>query len=388
MRKDIIIIGAGASGLICAAESAKRKRSVLVIEHMKRIGNKIRVSGGGRCNFTNINTGPENYSSQNAHFCRSALSQFGPADFIALLERYGVRYKEKKSGQLFCEKSSEEIVTMLQNECSRAGAEISLHTTVRHIKKTGFFEVQTDKGKFISDSLVIASGGLSYPELGATGIGYRIAKTFGINVTALQPGLVPFEFNAKDLKIFSLLSGISVYAGLTVNKRSFTDNILFTHRGLSGPGVLQMSLYWKKGEKISIDLLPGTDIHDYLMSKNHSKTELANALSKFLPKRFTRCWFDPETGSKALQQFTPKELLELSERLHHWKIEPRDFEGYQKAEVTLGGIDTKELSSKTMESRKVPGLFFTGEVVDVTGQLGGFNLQWAWSSGFVAGQYA
>src|ERR1700690_3571038 len=226
MRKDVIIIGAGASGLICAAESAKRNRSVLVIEHMKRIGNKIRVSGGGRCNFTNINTGPENYSSENSHFCRSALSQFGPSDFIALLERYGIRYKEKMSGQLFCEKSSEEIITMLQNECSSAGTEISLQTTIRHIKKNGFFEVQTDKGKFISESLVIASGGLSYPELGATGIGYKIAKTFGINVTTLQPGLVPFEFHAKDLQVFSLLSGISVYAGVTSKKNNFIDNIL------------------------------------------------------------------------------------------------------------------------------------------------------------------
>lgn len=386
MKKDVIIIGAGASGLICAAESAKRKRSVLVIEHMKRIGNKIRVSGGGRCNFTNINSGPENYRSQNSNFCRSALSQFSPADFIAILKRHRIRYKEKSSGQLFCEKSSDEIVSMLHDECVRAGAEISLQTTVRNIRKNDFFEVLTDRGKFISDSLVIASGGLSYPILGATGIGYRIAKTFGINVTALQPGLVPLEFQAKDLEIFSQLSGISVYARLACKKNSFTDNILFTHHGLSGPGVLQISLYWTKGETLSADLLPGTDLYDYLTSKSHSKMELANTLSKFFPKRFIRCWFDPETGSKPLQRFTQKELRELAERLHHWKIEPKDFEGYQKAEVTLGGIDTKELSSKTLEARKVPGLFFTGEVIDVTGQLGGYNLQWAWSSGYVAGQ--
>ncbi|MHB8880035.1 MAG: BaiN/RdsA family NAD(P)/FAD-dependent oxidoreductase [Thermodesulfovibrionales bacterium] len=388
MKKDVIIIGAGASGLVCAAVAARRKRSVLVLEHMKRCAGKIRVSGGGRCNFTNLHAGPENYCSENSHFSRSALSQFRPSDFIALLEQHGIRYREKEDGQLFCEKSSEEIIGMLQQECTGAGAEILLPAHILCVDRKHGFEVLTDRGRFTADSLVVATGGLSYPTLGATGLGYAIAKKFGIGVTSLRPGLVPFEFRQADLRVFGQLSGLSLTATIVCGKRSFTGSILFTHRGISGPAVLQSSLYWNKGESIVIDLLPGTDLREYVIARRSSAMTVANALAEFLPRRFIRTLLEPQMAAKPLSQLSNKELQTLSERVHRWRLEPKDTEGYQKAEVTLGGIDTQELSSKTMEAKKVPGLFFAGEVIDVTGHLGGFNLQWAWSSGYVAGSYA
>ncbi|MBI5100430.1 MAG: NAD(P)/FAD-dependent oxidoreductase [Nitrospirae bacterium] len=387
MQYDVIIIGAGASGLICASEAARRKRSVLVVDHMKSIGSKIRVSGGGRCNFTNLIISPENYISGNVDFCRSALSRFGPSDFTGLLDRHGIQYREKSAGQLFLTKGSEEIINMLHKECSTSGVELLLQTGIRNVIKDGLFELSTDKGRFTSSSLVVATGGLSYPALGATGIGYRIAKSFGMEVTELQPGLVPFEFQERDLKTFSTLSGISVRAGISCNKARFTENILFTHRGLSGPGILQISLYWSKGGRISIDLLPDLDASNYLTSKSGSNMILGNAISSFFPRRLVRSLFDETLTSKPLKELSSSDIQGISARLHKWVVTPRGPEGYNKAEVTRGGVDTRELSSKTMESKKVPGLFFAGEVIDITGQLGGYNLQWAWSSGHAAGQY-
>jgi predicted Rossmann fold flavoprotein len=388
LNKDVVIIGAGAAGLMCAIEAGKRKRSVLVLEHMDKIGKKIRVSGGGFCNFTNIHLRPDHYLSANPHFCKSALACFSSHDFIAMLESYGITYYEKENGQLFCCGTSVDIVRMLHEECNKAGIEILLNCRTGNIrKKAGLFCVSTHFGSIEARSLVIATGGLSYPELGATGIGFRIAARFGIKITQLKPALVPFVFKRHDLQNFSELSGVSFNAVVSCKGRQFSGEVLFTHRGLSGPAILQASLYWKRGDEITVDLMPDRDAYELFSSKRKSSIELSNLLSKYLPKRFSHLWCAFHAPSKPLCQYTEKDLKDIAQQVHQWTVCPEDTEGYSKAEITAGGIDTDELSSKTMEAKKVPGLYFAGEVVDVAGQLGGYNLQWAWSSGFIAGQY-
>ncbi|HAM50683.1 MAG TPA: aminoacetone oxidase family FAD-binding enzyme [Nitrospiraceae bacterium] len=388
MKRDVVIIGAGASGLLCAIESAKRGRSVSVLDHAERVGNKIRISGGGRCNFTNIHVSYEEYASQNLHFCKSALARFTSHDFITLLEQHRIKYVEKENGQLFCNKNSLEIVHMLEKECSVLDVQIRLRCRVSDIRKTGPFIIATDQGTYQSESLVIATGGLSFPELGATGFGHRLAKHFGLKITPLKPALVPLLWSPQDLKLFSELSGISIDSTVSCNGKRFRGNMLFTHPGLSGPAILQCSLYWKRGETLVIDLLPERDAYELFVKAKDSKMEMHNRLSEFLPRRFLQKWFAAYCQSKPIRQYTVKELKDIAYRLHHWEITPKGTEGYRKAEVTLGGVDTDELSSKTLEAKKLPGLYFVGEVIDVTGQLGGYNLQWAWSSGYTAGQYA
>jgi predicted Rossmann fold flavoprotein len=388
MKKDVIIIGAGASGLMCGIEAGKRGRSVLILDHAERAGQKIRVSGGGRCNFTNIDIAPEKYISDNQHFCKSALARFTPHDFTRMLEEYHIQYYEKENGQLFCRKTSLDVLRMLIAETSKAGVEIRLKSRITGARKDGSFRVMTNHGVFESGSLVIATGGLSFPELGATGIGYHIARQFGLRVTSLSPGLVPFEFSSRDVKIFGTLSGISLPVGVTCRGKEFHGQMLFTHHGLSGPVILQASNHWKKGDVLGIDLLPEADAPGIFQARAGSRIELHNLLSEFFPRRFARTWCDLYAASKPLCRYTGKELMEISERLHHWIIRPVGTEGYKKAEVTLGGVDTDGISSKTMEAKKVEGLYFAGEVLDVTGQLGGYNLHWAWASGYVAGRYA
>ncbi|MCX9083889.1 MAG: NAD(P)/FAD-dependent oxidoreductase [Candidatus Methanoperedens sp.] len=407
IKKDVIIIGAGASGLMCAIESGKRGRSVLVLDHASKIGKKISISGGGRCNFTNINTSHTNYISNNPHFCKSALSRFKPRYIITMLEKHGIKYEEREEGQLFCAGSSQEILLMLEKECNDAGVKIMLDCRVNEVKKINradhadlngqvepiepedHFIISTDQEIFECESLVIATGGLAYPQIGASGLGYEIAKKFDLNVTATRPALVPFIFSKEDMKIFGELSGISINASIRCRTMSFRGSVLFTHRGLSGPAILQISSYWKEGDVIVIDLLPDTDIFRFFVEKqqNKSKTEMHNLLCEFLPTRLSKNWCDLNIQSKPVNQYNEKELRKIALQVHTWEIRPRTTEDYRTAEVTLGGIDTKELSSKTMEAIKVKGLYFTGEVVDVTGQLGGYNLHWAWASGFVAGQY-
>jgi predicted Rossmann fold flavoprotein len=387
-RKDVVIIGAGPAGLMCAIEAGKRGRSVLVIDHAGNIGNKIRVSGGGRCNFTNLVTDHENYISENRDFCRSALSRFTPRDFISMLEHRGIEYSEREKGQLFCRISSAEIIGMLHDACRKAGAEIRLHCRVESFVKAGHFLLETNAGKLKADSLVIATGGLSYPELGATDIGYRIARKFGLEITTLRPGLVPLTFSRQERELFGELSGISIDAIVKCRRKLFRGEVLFTHRGLSGPAILQISSYWKPGSDITIDLLPDTDIFEQLIQRRKGRIELDNMLAEFLPARLARTWCSQQAPSGPICTYSEKEYKDIADKIHHWTIRPAGSEGYKKAEVTCGGIDTNELSSKTMESKKIQGLYFVGEVVDVTGQLGGYNLQWAWSSGFAAGQHA
>lgn len=388
MIKDVIILGAGASGLIAAIESARRKRSVLVIDHMKRIGNKIRVSGGGRCNFTNLHISAENYCSANSHFCKSALAQFTPADFMTLLDRHHVRYHERSEGQLFCVKTSEDILSVLQKEAASRHVDFLLGTKVIKMRKKECFEVLTDQGPFMSESLIVATGGLSYPDLGATNLGYSIAREFGLMVTRLRPGLVPLIFDKNTALRFRDLSGTSLNVEVSCKGARVAGGMLMTHTGLSGPAILKASLYWEEGDSISINLLPGTDITGYLIDRSQSRAQMANILASFLPRRFALRWTELNNIARPVCQFSQREIEQISHNLRNWELRPAGTAGFHKAEVTLGGVDTRELSSKTMESRKVPGLYFTGEVIDVTGQLGGFNLQWAWSSGYAAGQHA
>ena len=385
---DVIVIGAGAAGLMAAIESGKRGRSVLVVDHAGSIGKKIRISGGGRCNFSNTAADHHNYISRNPRFCKSALARFSVYDFITMLERHGIAYEEREQGQLFCVRSSLEILKMLADECSEAGAQVLLNCNISSIGKEEAFTVVTDKGTFVSASLVAATGGLSYPQLGATGLGYRIAGQFGINVIEVKPALVPFVFGPPDSADFGALSGISFEALVRCNSKEFQGGILFTHRGLSGPAMLQASAYWDPGDALAIDIVPGIDMQEVFMSKQHSKMEITGLLSQFLPRRFARYWCQRYGYLRPICHYNKRDLMEVSSHMHNWEIFPAGTEDYSTAEVTAGGIDTDELSSKTMESKKVRGLYFAGEVIDVTGQLGGYNLQWAWSSGFAAGQYA
>lgn len=405
IKKDVIIIGAGASGMICAIESGKRGRSVLVLDHASKLGRKIHISGGGSCNFTNINVSSTNFISNNPHFCKSALSRFKPRDIITMLEKHGVKYVEREEGQLFCATSSEDIIRMLETECNDAGVKMILNCKILNVIKidpadltgqiepidpTHRFKISTDRGIFECESLVIATGGLAYPQIGASDFGYMIAKQFGLKVTETRPALVPFIFSREDSKIFGELSGISIDASIKCHNMTFRGSVLFTHRGLSGPAILQISSYWRDGDAIIIDLLPDIDIFRFLVEKqqNKSKTEMHNLICEFLPTRLAKNWCDLNIQSKPVNQYNEKELRKIADQVHNWEIRPKSTEDYRTAEVTLGGIDTNEFSSKTMESTKVKGLYFTGEVVDVTGQLGGYNLHWAWASGFVAGQYA
>jgi hypothetical protein len=385
---DVIILGAGAAGLMCAIEAGKRGRSVLVLERNQQIGEKIRISGGGRCNFTNRVTEHEHYISENPHFCKSALARFSPGDFIALVRKHGIAYHEKTLGQLFCDQSSRQIITLLEKEYGDAGVTISVNCRISEVRKGKRFVVSTNAGEFESDSLVVAMGGLSIPKLGATDFGYRLAQQFGLNVVQTAPGLVPITFNQEDVSFFRELSGVSLEVIASCNGQSFRENLLFTHSGLSGPAILQISSYWKQGNAISINLSPDIDLRTFLSGKNRSETELSTLLSKILPKRLAKQLCERYGWSKPLHRYSAAELSTIAAQLHNWKLEPKGTEGFSKAEVTRGGVDTNDLSSKTMEARKVPGLFIIGEVVDVTGHLGGYNFQWAWASGFVAGQYA
>ena len=387
-NKDVVIIGAGAAGLLCAAECGKRGRSVLVLDHGKRTASKVLISGGGRCNFSNLDMHAGRYFSRNQHFCRSALARFTPRDICALLEKHRIAYQEKESGQLFCVKSSRDIAALLERECREAGAEVQLGCRVADIRREEEFVVAADQCQFRSRSLVIATGGLSYANLGATGFGHQIARAFGLNVVPPRPALVPFVLSERDSKVFGGLAGVSLASSIRCAGRSFRGSLLFTHKGLSGPAALQASLYWEPGMKIEIDLLPDTDIHKVLAERRRSKMLMQNLLAEHLPKRLAQAWCGQRSISKPLDQTSDKELREIAKGLRFWEITPRGTEGYATAEVTAGGVDTDELSSRTMESRKVPGLYFIGEVVDVTGELGGYNLHWAWASGHAAGQAA
>ncbi len=388
---DVIIIGAGGAGMMCAIEAGKRGRRVLLLDHAKKIGAKILISGGGRCNFTNLNPRPESYVSGNPHFCKSALSRFTSSDFIEMVKGHGIAFHEKKLGQLFCNTSAREIVTLLVAKCERAGAQFQLETRIESVSKEDtFFKIKTDRGNFSSTSLVIATGGLSIPKIGATDFGYRIAQQFDLKMIPTAPALDGFIFQNTLLKDLEGLAGISLDVIITCNHISFRENILFTHRGLSGPAALQASLYWNPTAPLLIDLLPDIDILDWLQKKKEggSKAEIKNLLSEFFPKSFSERFCHLYLPSEQpIHQMPGKVLQAFAHQLKAWEILPQGTVGYQKAEVTRGGVDTEELSSKTMESKKVPGLYFIGEVVDVTGWLGGYNFQWAWSSGWAAGQY-
>jgi len=403
MKFDVIIIGGGAAGLFCAIEAGKRRRKALVIEHNAQVGRKIIISGGGRCNFTNINAGAENFISQNPHFCKSALARYTPQNFVELVKKYRIEFYEKKLGQLFCRDSSSQIVEMLIEECRRAKVEIRLNCSVKEVKKlnktssqtangsrqdtSAQFEVGTDQGKFTCESLVIATGGLSIPQLGATDFGYRVARQFGLKIVETKPALVPLVFQNSFPAKFKNLAGVSLNAAVSIGKTTFRENILFTHRGLSGPAVLQISSYLRCGEKISFDLLPTKNVLEILQNSRESRKEFSNFLGEILPQRFASAFCETIVESKPLKNYSEKELKVIAEKLHGWQINFDETEGNRKAEVTLGGVSTNELSSKTMEAKRVKNLYFIGEVVDVTGWLGGYNFQWAWSSGFAAGEF-
>ncbi|MEI7843643.1 MAG: NAD(P)/FAD-dependent oxidoreductase [Gallionellaceae bacterium] len=383
---DVLIVGAGAAGLMCAIEAGKRGRSVLLLDHSHKLAEKIRISGGGRCNFTNLNIKPENYLSENPHFCRSALARFTPQRFIALLEKHGLKFSEKTLGQLFCNDGSEAIIKMLKDECDAVEVKLILSAEIDSLKRGEGFQVQTNRGLFHAASLVIATGGLSIPKIGASPFGYKVAEQFGIPITKLHAGLVPLSFHPEEWGAYAELAGISVEAIVRCGKQSFRENLLFTHRGLSGPAILQISSYWTQVEVLHIDLLPEHDMRQLFIEQRSSRMMLDNFLTQFLPKRFAEVWCKQFAENKPLNQFSEKALSVIAAQLHDWKISPTGTLGYSKAEVTCGGVDTRALSSKTMEANDVPGLFFIGEVVDVTGHLGGYNFQWAWASGYAAGQ--
>lgn len=383
---DVVIVGAGAAGMMCAIEAGRRGRRVLLLDHAEKLGEKIRISGGGRCNFTNIDTQPENFLSANPDFCRSALARYTPRDFIALVEKHGITWHEKKFGQLFCDGSAQQIIDMLKAECDDARVQWCMPANVSAIEKRGCFIVSTNRGEFGCASLVIASGGLSIPKIGASPFGYKVAEQFGVAVTELRPALVGLTFAPDTLAQFGDLAGISIDAIVTCDGTSFRENLLVTHRGLSGPAILQVSSYWRPGLDLSVNLLPDRQALEILESMQASEKLLANLLGEFLPHRFAQRWVDFNFENLPVKRFHVSRLREVADRLHDWRIRPSGTVGYKKAEVTLGGVDTRELSSKSMEARKEPGLYFIGEVVDVTGHLGGYNFQWAWASGHAAGE--
>ena len=388
---DVIIIGAGAAGLMAAIEAGKRGRKVLVVDHSKKIGEKIRISGGGRCNFTNLHTEPSKFLSNNPKFVRSALSQYTQQDFINLIKKHNIKFHEKKLGQLFCDQSAQQVVEMLLTECIEANVDIKKEFIVKDVSKyKDRYLVLSEQDTYSCESLVIATGGLSIPKIGATDFGYKIAKKFNLDVIETLPGLVPLTFSEKILNICKELTGLSVEAIVSFKKTLFQEGMLFTHRGLSGPSILQISSYWKMGENININLLPKLNVYNFLEEKKKSnpKQDIGTIISDLLPKRLAQIICNENKVSGNIWEISNKVLRELSEAINTWIIKPTGSEGYRTAEVTLGGVNTNELSSQTMMSNKHKGLFFIGEVVDVTGHLGGYNFQWAWSSGYVAGQHA
>ncbi len=400
MKKfDVIIIGAGAAGMMCALEAAKRGRSVCVIEHTNKVGEKIRISGGGRSNFTNLYCSPDNFLSQNPHFCKSALSRYDQHDFIALVEAHGIAYHEKKydektgnenaRGQLFCDHSATDIIDMLRNGVEQSGGRFQLGTKVQDVQKIeNGYALKTDKGEYSCQSLVIASGGLSIPKIGASNFGYELAKKFGLNIIRPRAGLVPLTFDEELLSKTKPLSGVSVDANVSCGGTAFREGLLFTHRGLSGPSILQISSYWHEGEEIRVNLSPDADVLETLKQarQEQPKKMLHNVLSDFLPSRIAALIAEMSTYDTRMADLSDDKLKSVTDMIAAWVIKPKGSEGYRTAEVTLGGVDTDEISSKTFEAKKADGLYFIGEVLDVTGHLGGHNFQWAWSSGWCAGQ--
>jgi predicted Rossmann fold flavoprotein len=389
LRYDVVIVGGGAAGLMCAIEAGKRGRRVLVIERSGQIGKKILISGGGRCNFTNLHVTPGNFLSTNPHFCKSALARYRPADFIALVERHGIAYHEKERGQLFCDLSAKPIVTMLADECRRAGVRIDVNSLVTSVQRDGDgFTIAGSAGPISAASLVIASGGLSIPKMGATNFGYELAKRFGHRIVPTRPALVPLTFSADDLARYQDLTGIGLPVEASCNGQSFSAPMLFTHRGISGPAILQISSYWKAGEELRINFSPTVDAAEWLLERQRGRpaAELKTVLGEAFPKRLAERLSEVRFESRPLRQYRAAELRQVAAHLQNWAFHPIGTEGYRTAEVTAGGVNTDELSSTTMESKKVLGLYVIGEVVDVTGHLGGFNFQWAWASGHAAGQ--
>ncbi|MCU7837452.1 MAG: NAD(P)/FAD-dependent oxidoreductase [gamma proteobacterium symbiont of Taylorina sp.] len=393
---DVAIIGASASGLMCAIEATKRGRRVIVLDHAEKAAKKIRISGGGRCNFSNYNISAENYLSENKHFCKSALSRYQYYDFLALMAEYDIPWHEREHGQLFCDRSANDVVQMLLSECHQHGVSIQLNCQIRQVEKNqnSTFVLKTSIADYSIQSLVIASGGLSVSKMGASDFGLRIAGQFEINCVANYPGLVPLTYNSKDKKKYQSLSGIALPAEVSFAGQNFIENILFTHKGLSGPAILQISSYWVTQKKdisapVSIKLLAEIDLFDYLLEqqRRHSGMMLKNILSQQLPKRLIEIFCHTQFIERPVKQYQREELKIISDLFQNWQFWPDGTEGYRVAEVTMGGVDTNELSSRTMQAKKISGLYFIGEVVDVTGQLGGYNFQWAWSSGFSAGQF-
>ena len=384
---DVIVIGAGAAGLMCAMTAGARQRSVLLLDHADAPGKKILISGGGRCNFTNLHCRPDNFISENRHFCKSALARYTQHDFIALVDKHRITWHEKTLGQLFCDTSAKDIVGMLLAECDAVNVDLRLSHSVREVTRSDQFTVTTDKGAFTSDTFVLAAGGLSIPKMGATGFAHEAAKRFGLNVINVRPGLVPLTLSGRDKELATPLSGIAMPCIAKHKKTAFREAALFTHRGLSGPAVLQISSYWRDGEDITLNIAPDTDMRTYLLSqkRDHPKQETQTILSKILPNRLAAGLCASFGLAGRITDVADKTLGQFGETLNRWQITPAGTEGYAKAEVTMGGIDTADLSSQTMEAKNVPGLYTIGEAVDVTGWLGGYNFQWAWSSGYVAG---
>ncbi len=380
MDHGVVVLGGGAAGLFCALTAGRRGRRVLVLEHNERVGKKIQISGGGRCNFTNLHVSPSNYLSSNPGFCRSALARCTPEDFLALVESHGICWHQKKLGQLFCNTSAREIISLLLEECARARVEVRCGVRIHDVTRPGKFLLRTSQGEITADAVVVATGGLSFAKLGASDLGYRLARQFGLRLTEIRPGLVPLTYRDAERGILGPLSGVSLPVCVQHHGQSFEEAMLFTHRGLSGPAILQISSYWREGETLSFDLLPaGGDV------PVPGREPAAVQLAKVWPRRFADAWCVRHTPSKPVAQWTANERNQVRQLLHRWPLEFSGTEGYPKAEVTLGGVDTRDLSSKTMEARNVPGLHFIGEVVDVTGWLGGYNFQWAWASGHAAG---
>ena len=387
-KVDVVILGAGAAGMMCAIEAGRRGRRVVLLDHAERVGKKILISGGGRCNFTNIHTRPENFLSENPHFAKSALARFTPADIIAMIERHGIRYHEKTLGQLFCDRSANDVISMLERECADAGVRLIVGTRILSVVRDGHFRVQTTDTAFEAEAVVVATGGLSIPKMGATGFGYALAQQFGLRIVDCRPALVPLVFNAEDRERWCDLTGVSAevvaIAGARPRRGSFREKMLVTHRGLSGPAILQASSYWRPGEAVTLDLSPGVEVMAPLLARNARRDTAAAVLAirAALPARMAERWVAVHEPT----DWTNASLANMEQQLHSWQITPAGTEGYVKAEVTAGGVDTAELDAKTMQSRKVPGLYFIGEVVDVTGWLGGYNFQWAWASGASAGR--
>ncbi len=395
VKTDVVIIGAGAAGLMCAIRAGQRSRRVLLLDHANKVGKKILMSGGGRCNFTNIYCEPDNFLSDNKNFCKSALSRYTPYDFIELVRKHNIPYHEKKLGQLFCDNKSKDILEMLLKECNQAGVDIHTHCTTEQIKSLeNGFKIETSLGTTTCQSLVIATGGLSIPKMGATGFAYQTAKQFGLEVLPTRAGLVPFTLNQPILDILSQLSGSSTKVIVTCNSMSFSENLLFTHRGLSGPSMLQISSYWNQGDELTINLLPKIDLFKYLKDqkserpKAELKTLLAVHMTKNIAQTLIQLWFaEKDYNDKQISQYSNQELQYISKQFHNWVVKPNGTEGYRTAEVTLGGINCNEISSKTMQANKQDNLYFIGEAIDVTGHLGGFNFQWAWASGAAASEF-